>query len=80
MKTHSIMETQHNLATILREVDAGYTVQITRRKKIVAVLQPPPDEAEVTFPDFAERARRTWRGSWKGCSSDALLDESRGAR
>jgi len=74
------METQHNLAKVLREVDAGYTVEITRRKKVVAVLQPPPVEAEVTFPDFAERAHRTWRGSWKGRSSDALLDESRGQR
>ena len=36
MKTFSIMETQHNLALVLREVAAGHEVGITRHKKLVA--------------------------------------------
>jgi antitoxin (DNA-binding transcriptional repressor) of toxin-antitoxin stability system len=32
MKLVSIMEAQHNLARVLREVEAGHVVGITRRK------------------------------------------------
>jgi antitoxin (DNA-binding transcriptional repressor) of toxin-antitoxin stability system len=78
MKQFSIMETQHNLSKVLREVEAGQEVQITRRKKVVARLLPPLKSEEIRFPDFAARARRTWGGRWKGASSDKLLDESRG--
>ncbi len=74
------METQHNLSKVLREVEAGQEVQITRRKKVVARLLPPQNAETVTFPDFATRARETWGGRWKGASSDELLDESRGDR
>jgi antitoxin (DNA-binding transcriptional repressor) of toxin-antitoxin stability system len=80
MKQFSIMETQHNLSKVLREVEAGQEVQITRRKKVVARLLPPLKSAAVRFPDFAARAHRTWSGRWKGASSDDLLDESRGDR
>lgn len=74
------METQHNLSKVLREVEAGGEVEITRRKKVVARLLPPMKSETVKFPDFAARARRTWGGRWEGASSDELLDESRGDR
>lgn len=80
MKQFSIMETQHNLSRVLREVEAGHEVQITRRKKVVARLLPPSKPETVEFPDFAARARAVWGGSWEGTSSDELLDESRGLR
>lgn len=51
------METQHNLSKVLREVEAGHEVQITRRKKVVARLLPPSDCEAVEFPDFTGRAR-----------------------
>lgn len=74
------METQHNLAKVLREVDAGHEVEITRRRKVVARLLPPRRPEKAAFPDFKARARRTWGGQWGGSGSDALLDESRGTR
>ena len=80
MKTFSIMETHHNLAHVLREVEAGHEVGITRRNKLVARLLPPAEEAEIALPDFVGRARKIWGGAWKGVSSDELLDESRGER
>lgn len=79
-KTYSIMESQHNLARVVREVEAGYEVRITRRKKLVARLVPPEEDDRVEFPDFAARARRVWGERWHGSSSDALLDEGRGER
>jgi prevent-host-death family protein len=80
MKKFSIMESQHNLSKVLREVEAGYDVAITRRNKVVARILPPLKDDDVVFPDFETRARQTWKGGWHGSSSDRLLDESRGDR
>jgi prevent-host-death family protein len=80
MKTFSIMEAQHNLARVLREVEAGHEVGITRRNQLVARLLPPAGQSEVELPDFVGRARKVWGGAWEGGSSDDLLDESRGER
>ena len=74
------METQHNLSRVLREVESGHEVVITRRKKVVARLLPPLQEDTVQFPDFAARARGIWGTKWNGASSDELLQESRGER
>ena len=79
-KTYSIMASQHNLAQVVREVEAGYEVGITRRKKLVARLLPPEEDDQVEFPDFAERARKIWGDAWQGRSSQELVDESRGER
>ncbi|MFN0126012.1 MAG: type II toxin-antitoxin system Phd/YefM family antitoxin [Verrucomicrobiales bacterium] len=80
MKTFSIMEVQHNLSRVLREVAAGHEVGITRRKKLVARLLPPAEEPAVDWPDFGSRARGVWGDGWVGATSDALVDESRGHR
>jgi antitoxin (DNA-binding transcriptional repressor) of toxin-antitoxin stability system len=80
MKLVSIMEAQHNLARVLREVEAGNVVGITRRKKLVARLMPPEKEAPVGFPDFEGRAREIWGEEWTGSGTDELLDETRGDR
>jgi len=80
VKTFSVMEAQHNLASLLREVEAGRELTITRRRKPVAVLSPVSAEAPVVFPDFAARARRTWRGPWRGSGTQELVEQSRGDR
>jgi antitoxin (DNA-binding transcriptional repressor) of toxin-antitoxin stability system len=79
-KTYSIMESQHNLAQVVRDVEAGYDVGITRRKKLVARLLPPEEDERVALPDFAARARDVWGHTWRGLSSEQLVDESRGER
>jgi prevent-host-death family protein len=78
MKTFSVMEAQHNLAVLLREVEAGRELTITRRRKPVARLSPVPVDGPVKFPDFAARARKTWLGPWRGAGAQQLVDESRG--
>jgi len=78
MKTVSIMEAQHNLAALLREVEMGRELAITRRKKVVARLSPPVMDEKVEFPDFKARAKKTWEKGWRGVGSEVLLDETRG--
>lgn len=79
-KTYSIMASQHNLSKVLREVAAGYQVEITRRKVPVARLTAVEVDGLVEMPDFAARARTVWGGAWRGRSSTALLQETRGER
>ena len=79
MKKVSIMEAQHNLSKVLKQVGEGQGVYITRRKKVVARIVPPEVNPEPEFPDFAKRARKTW-GEWKGQSSSGLLEDTRGSR
>lgn len=72
------METQHHLSRVLRVVESGQSVGITRRKQIVAKII--PIKTEVELPDFAARARTVWGKSWQGVASEVLLDEARGDR
>lgn len=74
------MQAQHNLSRVLKQVDRGETIAITRHKKKVAELSPPRSDKPIIFPDFSRRARKTWEGAWKGSPSEALLDETRGER
>jgi antitoxin (DNA-binding transcriptional repressor) of toxin-antitoxin stability system len=65
---------------VLREVEAGHVVGITRRKRLVARLMPPETEEPVAFPDFEGRAREIWGEDPTGSGTDELLDETRGDR
>jgi antitoxin (DNA-binding transcriptional repressor) of toxin-antitoxin stability system len=78
MRTFSIMDTQHHLSRVLRVVESGQSVGITRRSQLVAMIV--PIQADVTLPDFVARARKVWGEPWRGASSQDLLDEARGDR
>lgn len=79
MKTASVMQAQHNLAALLRQVQRGETFVITNRRRPVARLSP-VQAAKVDFPDFGARAARSWKGAWQGSTSSELVEESRGSR
>ena len=74
------MHAQHNLSRLLREVELGEEILITRRKEVVAKISPPPTLDQIQFPDFLARGKRTWGEGWKGSSTDQLLNEGRGER
>ncbi len=80
MKSVTIMQAQHNLSKVLRELKPGETMGITRHKKVVAKVTMPALDEVISFPDFQKRSRKTWGDVWQGLSSDAILDESRGER
>ncbi len=80
MKTVTIREAQHNLSKILLEVEAGETVQITRRKVALARLVPEPfsanNQAGVDWSDHAPSVKL--KGN--SVSTDDILDDLRGER
>jgi len=83
MKTVTIREAQHNLAGILREVEAGGVVEILRRKspvaRIVPVGHPVGEGQPVDWEGHEDLMASVWRGaSINGV--DEVLDDLRGGR
>jgi antitoxin (DNA-binding transcriptional repressor) of toxin-antitoxin stability system len=60
MKTVSVRELQQNLKRVLERVERGETVEVTRRRRVIGRLSPPPasPRGRVVWPDLNERARR----------------------
>jgi len=78
MKTTTVREVQHNLSKILRWIEDGEEVVITRRSRIVANLVPSMREsAKPEWPDFAGRMRSIWGGQAPAGkpASQIIIDE-----
>lgn len=59
MKTVSLRDMQHHLSEVMRHVDQGNEVLVTRRNRPVARLSPVRPAAIIAaWPDFAGRAKR----------------------
>ena len=46
--------------TILSELRAGETIEITKRKRVIGRLMPPAPEKKAQLPDFMARLRRIY--------------------
>ena len=53
----SVRELQKDLKRVLARVARGQTLEVTRRKRPVAILAPPRTAAAKPWPDLDERAR-----------------------
>lgn len=81
MKTVSVREVQHNLAKVLRAVEAGESVEIVRRNIPVARLSPVDSTAGpgIDWSGHGERLASVW-GERMVAGVDETLEEMRGAR
>jgi antitoxin (DNA-binding transcriptional repressor) of toxin-antitoxin stability system len=83
MKSITIREAQHNLASVLHEVESGRAVQILRRKQPVARLvpvgMPPGARAPVDWEGHEARMASLWNGVAVS-GVDKVLDDLRGGR
>jgi prevent-host-death family protein len=81
VKKATIREVQRNLAGVLRWVEDGEEVQVTRRNQIVARIVP-ADRAlkKPRWPDFAKRAETIWGKRPKGKPASEILIEDREER
>jgi prevent-host-death family protein len=77
MKSVSIREVQHNLAAVLRRVEDGEEISISRHKEVVARLLPPLRiSIRVAHPDYVARAKQVWGSKPRGKSlSTAILSD-----
>ncbi len=59
MKSVPLRHMQHHLSELIREVDQGNELLITRRRRPIAKLSPVnPAATKRSWPDFAARAAR----------------------
>lgn len=80
MRRATVREAQHNLPKILRAVNAGEEIEITRRNQVVARLIPAAARPARGLPDFVARARAIWGTGSARKPTSALVLESRAER
>ena len=83
--TVTTREAQHNLAQILRRVERGETIEVRRRKAVVAHIVPVRSEGiepgKVDWSDLPERLNKIWHGRMApGRSTTEILNDLRGER
>ena len=81
MKTASVRQLLHNVTGVMRWVENGETVELTKRGKVIAELRPPRPRKprKVKMPDFLARMK-SYCGDFVLSDEQAarILDESRG--
>ena len=85
LSTVTTREAQHNLAQILRRVERGETIEVLRRKTVIAHIVPARpagmEPGEVDWSDLPARVEKIWHGRMApGQSTDEILDDLRGER
>lgn len=59
MKSVSLRHMQHHLSDVMRHVDQGQEVLVTRRRRTIARLVPArPTLTKIKWPDFAARTAK----------------------
>ena len=81
MKTATVRDVQHNLTKILRWVEDGEVVVVTRHKRVVANLVPSGSRVRKTgWPDFGERMKTIWGSGPKGKPVSRIIIDERTER
>jgi antitoxin (DNA-binding transcriptional repressor) of toxin-antitoxin stability system len=81
MKTTTIREVQHNLSKILRWVEDGEVVVITRHKRAVAnLVRAVPKGGAIQWPDFTARTKAIWGGIQGGKPASRIIIDERNGR
>ena len=81
MKTASVRKVQHHLSEVLRWIERGQEVNITRRNRIVARMIPAGHgRSPVEWPNFLERAQMTWGKRPQGKPLSRIIIEERADR
>ena len=62
MKTATVRELRHAFGSVIRWVEGGESVELRKRGKIIAVLQPPKlaRRRKVQWPDFEAMQREIY--------------------
>jgi len=83
--TVTTREAQHNLAQILRRVERGETIEVLRRKRVIAHIVPARpagiEPGKVDWSDLPARLKKIWHGQMApGQPTHEILDDLRGER
>jgi antitoxin (DNA-binding transcriptional repressor) of toxin-antitoxin stability system len=79
MKQASVADLRNKFARISKWIEAGETVEITKRGQVFATLKPAvPKRGRVEWPDFDARLRSIWPHGVRGKSLSEIIDDARG--
>jgi len=79
MRKASVAEVQHNLNSVLKFVEQGEKVLLTRRNKVVAKIVPVYEMENDDWPSFYERAEEMF-GEIKGTDTSQIILDDREER
>lgn len=73
MKTASVRDLRVTFPKVEKWLNAGESIQITKRNRVVGVLVPPIQKKELHMPDFEERMSEIFPS--KFCAGDNIVRE-----
>jgi len=82
MKTATVREVQHGLATVLSQVQKGQEIAVTKRGKVIAHIVPATRaKGRLHWPDSANRMKQLMSGArLAGATPSEVIRELRGER
>ncbi len=81
MKAATVRHIQHHLSDVLRSVEDGEVVLITKRGRVIAKIVPAKEKSRtVVWPDFFQRTKQIWGKRIKGKSVSSIIIEERKER
>ena len=77
MKKASVRDIQHHFSNVLKYIEEGEEVYITKRNRIVAKIVPQNDmqNGPVEYPDFVERAKKICTHTRGKPLSDMIIED-----
>ena len=60
MKTTSVRELKSHFSKVEGLLRSGHTIRLTKRRRVIAHIIPPPRKKRVKMPDFMARLRKNF--------------------
>ncbi len=83
MKTATVRQLRHDFGSVIRCVEDGESVQLTKRGRVIALLQPAPKATKrrkVQWPDFEARLKRIFGDKVLPTTGTEIVAYGRGDR
>lgn len=78
VRTTTVRELKHETGKVLSWVARGETVEVRRRRELVAHLSPPSRRVTIGRPDFLARLKATYGSKVLRTTGTSIVSESRG--
>jgi len=79
MKKANIGEVQHNFSSLLRYLEQGEEILLTKRNRVIAKISPVLEDGGVEMPNFYVRSKQMFPRK-KGKSPSRIILENRNER
>lgn len=77
MRTMTVRDVQHRLKDVLAWAEKGESIEVTRRGKVVATVNPPTPRMAPVLPDYMARLKKNFSNGVKGKPASEIISEGR---